>query len=130
MATVATKDRCVTVPTLGLITDFVDGSRLFWASLSPVHERSGYRVSRPDRIQGDAVISAFVNHGPVQVCGSPPLVLPPFVPTLQPPPRRARPPPLLPPIPPPPPASRRPRRGQGVAWQRRRLPRRHGDGQP
>ena len=73
----------MTVPTLGLMTDFVDGSRLFWASLSPVHERSGYRVSRPDRIQGDAVISACINHGPVQVCASPPLVLRPFVLTLQ-----------------------------------------------
>ena len=72
----------MTVPTLGLITAFVDGSRLFWASLSPVHERLGYRVSHPDRIQGDAVISAFVNHGPVQVCAS--LVLRPIVPTLQP----------------------------------------------
>lgn len=83
MATVATKDRRVTVPTLGFITDFVDGSRLFWASLSPVHERSGYRVSHPDRIQGDAVISAFVHHGPVQVCGSPPFVLQPIVLPLQ-----------------------------------------------
>src|SRR5260370_28272684 len=35
---------------------FVDGSRLCWALLSPVHERSGYRAHVPDRIQGDAVL--------------------------------------------------------------------------
>src|SRR5207245_5749659 len=30
--------------------------RLFWALLSPVHERVGYRALAPDRIQGDAVL--------------------------------------------------------------------------
>ena len=51
-----TPDRRVTVPALGLHTVFVDGSRLFWALPSPVHERLGYRVLVPDRIQGDAVL--------------------------------------------------------------------------
>ena len=61
------QDRRVTVPTLGSThTRFVDWSRLFWALLSPVHERLGYRVLAPDRIQGDAVSSAFILHGPVQ----------------------------------------------------------------
>jgi hypothetical protein len=62
-----TQDRRVTVPNRGLNpTAFVDGSRLFWALLSPVHERLGYRVLAPDRIQGDAVASALHIHGPVQ----------------------------------------------------------------
>ena len=50
------QDRRVTVPTLGIHTRSVDWSRLFWALLSPVHERLGYRVLAPDRIQGDAVL--------------------------------------------------------------------------
>ncbi|SEE46180.1 hypothetical protein SAMN05519104_6187 [Rhizobiales bacterium GAS188] len=33
-----------------------DGSRLFWASPSPVYERLGHRAIAPDRIQGDAVL--------------------------------------------------------------------------
>jgi hypothetical protein len=53
------QDRRVTVPILGLHALFVDWSRLFWALLSLVHERSGYRVLAPDRIQGDAVLSVF-----------------------------------------------------------------------
>ena len=62
-----TQDRRVTVPTRGPNhTGFVDGSRLFWALLSPVHERLGYRVLAPDRIEGDAVASALRIHGPVQ----------------------------------------------------------------
>ena len=51
-----TPDRRVTVPILGIHTAFVDGSRLSWALPSPVHERLGYRVLVPDRIQGDAVL--------------------------------------------------------------------------
>jgi hypothetical protein len=51
-----TSDRRVTVPTLGMHPVFVDGSRLFWALPSPVHEGLGYRVLVPDRIQGDAVL--------------------------------------------------------------------------
>src|SRR5712691_9094056 len=52
-----TPDRRVTVPTLGFTdTVLVDGSRLFWASLSPMHERLGFRAIEPDRIQGDAVL--------------------------------------------------------------------------
>ena len=51
------RDRRVTVPALGSThTRFVDWSRLCWALLSPVHERLGYRVLAPDRIQGDAVL--------------------------------------------------------------------------
>src|SRR5438132_1038957 len=50
-----TQDRRVTVPTQGVHTVVVDGSRLFWAFLSPVHERLGYRALVPARIQGDAV---------------------------------------------------------------------------
>ena len=43
-----TQDRRVTVPGLGSSDSaFVDGSRLFWALPSPVHERSGYGSSRP-----------------------------------------------------------------------------------
>ena len=57
----------MTVPTRGTNpTAFVDGSRLFWALLSPVHERLGYRVLAPDRIEGYAVTSALHIHGPVQ----------------------------------------------------------------
>src|ERR1700704_2068538 len=53
-----TQDRRVTVTHPGFThTVVVDGSRLFWALLSLVHERSGYRASVPDRIQGDAVLS-------------------------------------------------------------------------
>jgi hypothetical protein len=53
-----TQDRRVTVPNRGANhTVLVDGSRLFWASLSSVHERLGYRVLAPDRIQGDAMFS-------------------------------------------------------------------------
>ena len=55
-ADVTTSDRRVTVPTLGIHTAFVDGSRLFWALPSLVHEGLGYRVLVPDRIQGDAVL--------------------------------------------------------------------------
>jgi hypothetical protein len=33
-----------------------EGSRLCWALPSPVHERSGYRASRPTGYQGDAVV--------------------------------------------------------------------------
>ena len=77
-----TLDRRVTVPTLGPHTVFVDGSRLFWALPSPVHEGLGYRVLVPDRIQGDAVLSAFVIHGPVQDHVSP--VSQPIVPIIQP----------------------------------------------
>jgi len=51
-----TQDRRVTAPNQGFHTVLVDGSRLFWALLSPVHERLGYRAVVPDRIQGDAVL--------------------------------------------------------------------------
>src|SRR6266702_2570522 len=47
MSAAVTKDRRVTVPTLGFTdTAFVDGSRLLWALPSPVHERLGYRATR------------------------------------------------------------------------------------
>lgn len=79
-----TRDRRVTVPTLwSTHTVFVDGSRLCWALLSPVHERSGYWGLVPDRIQGDAVIAAFDTHGPVQD-HVPSLSARPIVPTVQP----------------------------------------------
>src|ERR1700722_11877862 len=61
-----TQDRRVTVPTLGsTYTVVVDGSRLFWALLHPCMKDLGTGLSRPDRIQGDAVLSAFGCHGPV-----------------------------------------------------------------
>src|ERR1700730_1971715 len=61
-----TQDRRVTVPTLGSThTVVVDGSRLFWALLHPCMKDLGTGLSRPDRIQGDAVLSAFGCHGPV-----------------------------------------------------------------
>jgi hypothetical protein len=47
----------VTVVIQGLeLPALSEGSRLFWALLSLVHERFGYRALAPDRIQGDAVI--------------------------------------------------------------------------
>ena len=55
-----TQDRRVTEAGLGSSDSaFVDGSRLFWASPSPVHERSGFgSFTMPDRIQVDAVLTA------------------------------------------------------------------------
>src|SRR5690348_14245859 len=62
------QDRRVTVPTLGSNqTVFVDGSRLFWALLHPCMKDLGTGLRGPDRIQGDAVLSAFCRHGPVPV---------------------------------------------------------------
>jgi len=50
------QDRRVTGLVQGLnLPALSEGSRLFWALLSPVHERLGYRVLAPDRIQGDAI---------------------------------------------------------------------------
>ena len=91
-----TSDRRVTVPILGLHTAFVDGSRLFWALPSPVHEGLGYRVLIPDRIQGDAVLphSSFTALPASRFAANRPD----------------------------PPASRRARSPQGVAWQSRSLP--------
>src|ERR1700721_2764408 len=61
-----TQDRRGAGPPLG-VTDsvVVDGSRLFWALLHPCMKDLGTGLSRPDRIQGDAVLSAFGCHGPV-----------------------------------------------------------------
>ena len=88
-------DRRVTVPILGLHTAFVDGSRLSWALPSPVHERLGYRVLVPDRIQGDAVLphSSFTAQSRItsrRSCANRPD----------------------------PPASRRARHRQGMVWSR------------
>src|SRR5436309_11315131 len=67
MMTDVNQDRRVTVTHPGSThTVLVDGSRLCWALPSPVHEGLGYRAFVPDRIQGDAVFSACVIHGPVQ----------------------------------------------------------------
>ena len=67
MMTDVNQDRRVTVTHPGSAhTVLVDGSRLCWALPSPVHEGLGYRAFVPDRIQGDAVFSACVIHGPVQ----------------------------------------------------------------
>ena len=50
------QDRRVTVVTQGRTCPALsEGSRLCWA-LPPVHERSGFRATEPDRIQGDAVL--------------------------------------------------------------------------
>src|SRR5258708_5192442 len=49
------QDRRVTVVTQGLYPVLSEGSRLFWALPSPVHEGLGYRGFAADRIQGDAV---------------------------------------------------------------------------
>ena len=59
-----------------------EGSRPFWAKLSPVHERLGLRALAPDRIQGDAVFphSSFTAQSPIT---SRRLTLRPIVPTLQ-----------------------------------------------
>jgi hypothetical protein len=79
-----TQDRRVTAAHPGFThTVLVDGSRLCWASPSPVHEGLGYRAVVPDRIQGDAVASACVIHGPVQD-HVPPSVAQPIVPTIHP----------------------------------------------
>src|SRR5712671_1525471 len=52
-----TQDRRVTVLIQGPQHPALsEGSRLFWAKLSPVHERLGFRAIAPDRIQGDAVL--------------------------------------------------------------------------
>jgi len=58
-------DRRVTVPTRGLDPAFVDGSRLYWALPSRVHEGFWFRASSPT---GYKVMRCFphVDHGPVQ----------------------------------------------------------------
>jgi hypothetical protein len=59
------QDRRVTVTHPGATdTVLVDGSRLYWALPSPVHEGLGYRAFVPDRIQGDAVLphASFTAH--------------------------------------------------------------------
>jgi hypothetical protein len=59
------QDRRVTVPNRGHKSPaLTEGSRLCWALPSPVHERSGYRASRPT---GYKVMRSFriVIHGPV-----------------------------------------------------------------
>jgi hypothetical protein len=76
-----TRDRRVTVPILGFTnTAFVDGSRLFWALPSLVHEGLGHRAIEPDRIQGDAVLphAGITAQSRDHVL---PLSLPPIVPT-------------------------------------------------
>ena len=50
------QDRRVTVVIQGLYPALSEGSRLFWALLSSVHERLGLRATEPDRIQGDAML--------------------------------------------------------------------------
>src|SRR6266513_2527850 len=61
----AIPDRRVTVPTRGLDPAFVDGSRLYWALPSRVHEGFWFRASSPT---GYKVMRCFphVDHGPVQ----------------------------------------------------------------
>src|SRR3954470_23464541 len=58
-------DRRVTVPTRGLDPAFVDGSRLYWALPSRVHEGFWLRASGPT---GYKVMRCFphVDHGPIQ----------------------------------------------------------------
>src|SRR5437868_11626447 len=58
-------DRRVTVPTRGLDPAFVDGSRLYWALPSRVHEGFWFRASSPT---GYKVMRCFphVDHGPIQ----------------------------------------------------------------
>ena len=106
------RDRRVTVPILGFDTLFVDWSRLFWALLSLVHERLGYRVLAPDRIQGDAVLSVFNFTAQSRITSRHSIARP------------------LRPLRPDDPALRRARRRQGVACQERSLPLEHNDGQP
>src|SRR4249919_3764773 len=58
-------DRRVTVPTRGFDPAFVDGSRLYWALPSRVHEGFWLRASGPT---GYKVMRCFphVDHGPIQ----------------------------------------------------------------
>ncbi len=57
------------MPTLGSQhTASVEGARLFWALLSPVHERSGYRVFAPDRIQAVIPHCAFTAQSTIMSC--------------------------------------------------------------
>ena len=76
----------MTVPIQGFHTLFVDWSRPFWALPSPVHERSGYRVLAPDRIQGDAVLphSFFTAQSRITSRRSSRDLFALFVPTIQP----------------------------------------------
>ena len=65
MTAAVSQDRRVTVLYQGhKPPEITDGSRLCWALPSPVHERSGYRASRPT---GYKVMRSFriVAHGPV-----------------------------------------------------------------
>src|ERR1700745_2301375 len=64
MTTDVSQDRRVTVLNRGHQSPaLTEGSRLCWALPSPVHERSGYRASRPT---GYKVMRSFriVAHGP------------------------------------------------------------------